>query len=70
MSAPAPPYCSGNGIPIQPSSAELPDDLVGEGLRPVELAGDRCDLALGEVADGRAERLVLLGEVEVHDDAD
>ena len=46
--------------------AELPDDLVGEGLRPVELAGDRGDLALGEVADGGAERLVLLGEVEVH----
>ena len=46
--------------------AELADDLVRERLRPVELAGDRGDLALGEVADGLAERLVLFGQVEDH----
>ena len=31
--------------------AEPPHDLVRESLRTVQLAGRRCDLALGELAD-------------------
>ncbi len=46
--------------------AELLDDLVGEGLRAVELLGDRRDLALGEFAHRAPDQLVLGGEVEVH----
>ena len=46
--------------------AQLADDLVRERLGAVELGRDRGDLALGEVADGVAKRLVLLGQVEDH----
>ncbi len=53
-------------MPISPSSPSLRDDLVGEGLRAVELLGHRRDLALGELPHGAADQLVLGGEVEVH----
>ena len=56
----------GEGDPHQVQRAELADDLVGEGLRAVELLGDRRDLALGELADGAADQLVIGREVEVH----
>ena len=52
--------------PHQPELAELGDDLVGEALLAVELLRDGLDLALGEVADGAADQLVVVGEVEVH----
>ncbi len=66
MSAPAPPYSSGIGIPISPSSASLGDELVREALLAVELLGERRDAFLRELAHGVADQLVLLGEVEVH----
>ena len=46
--------------------AQLADDLVGELLVAVKALGHRLDLALGEVADGAADQLVVVGEVEVH----
>ena len=63
---PAPPTDSGNGIPIQPELAHLAHELQREGLRAVELLGDRRDLAHGEVADGAAQQLGLVVQVEVH----
>ena len=56
----------GKRDPHQVQLAELRDDLVGERLRPVELLGDRRDLALGELAHGAPDQLVVGGEVEVH----
>ena len=56
----------GERDPHQPELAELRDDLVRERLRAVELLRDRRDLALGEVADGAADQLVVGREVEVH----
>ncbi len=56
----------GEGDAHQAQRAELGDDLIGEGLRAVELLGDRRDLALGELAHGAADQLVVGGEVEVH----
>ena len=56
MSPPAPPYSSGIGMPISPSSARLRDDLVGEAVLAVELLRHRRDPLLGERAHGlRAE---------------
>ena len=52
--------------PHQPEPAELLDDLVREALLVIERLGDRRDLALGEVADGAADQLVVGREVEVH----
>ena len=46
--------------------AELADDLVGEGLGPVELLRDRRDFAFREVAHGALDQLVVVREVEVH----
>ena len=40
--------------------AELGDDLVGEGLGPVELLGDRGDLVAGEIADRVAQQPLLV----------
>ncbi len=51
--------------PHQPELAELGDDLVGEGLGPVELLGHRRDLAAGEVADRVANQALLVGGLEV-----
>ena len=66
MSPPAPPYSSGIGIPISPSSAELGDELVREAVLAVELLGDRRDALSRERPDGVADQLLLGGEVEVH----
>ena len=63
---PAPPTSSGNGMPIQPSSPISAHELVGEGLRAVELLGDRRDLLAREVADGLLELAGVVGQVEVH----
>jgi hypothetical protein len=52
--------------PHQPELSELRDDLVRERLRAVELLRDRRHLALGELADGAADQLVVGREVEVH----
>ena len=52
--------------PHQPEPAELGHDLVREALLAVELLRDGLHLALGEVADGAADQLVVVGEVEVH----
>ena len=38
----------------------------GHGVRAIELAGDRRDLAVGELADGAPQQLVVVGELEVH----
>ena len=46
--------------------AELAHDLVGEGLGPVELLGERLHLAEREVAHERPDGLLLSGEVEMH----
>src|SRR5205823_2001547 len=51
----------------QAELAELRDDRVRERLRAVELARLGCDLALRDVADGRAKSLVLFGKVEDHE---
>ena len=56
----------GERDPHQAEVAELGDDLVREALLAVELLGDRRDLALGEVAHGAPDQLVVVGEVEVH----
>ena len=66
MSAPAPPYSSGNRHAHQPELGQLRDELVGEAVLAVELLGDRRDALLRELADGRADELVLGREVEVH----
>ena len=52
--------------PHQPELPELGDDLVGEALLAIQRLGHRRHLALGEVADGAADQLVVVGEVEVH----
>jgi hypothetical protein len=52
--------------PHQPELPELGHDLVREALLAVELLRDGLHLALGEVADGAADQLVVVGEVEVH----
>jgi hypothetical protein len=41
-------------------------ELVGEGLRAVELLGDRRDLLAREVANGLLELAGVVGQVEVH----
>ncbi len=46
-------------MPIMPERAELADEVVGEGLRAVELLGRGRDLAGGEVARGAADELVV-----------
>ena len=56
----------GVGHAHQPELAELGDDLVGEALLLVELLGDRPDLVLREVAREALDRLLLVGQVEVH----
>ena len=50
----------------QAHRAHLGHDLVGELGALVELADDRGDLLAGKVLDGGAQRLVLLGQREVH----
>ena len=56
----------GVGHAHQAQLAELGDDLVGEALLPVELLGHRLDLVLREVAREALDRLLLVGQVEVH----
>ena len=50
----------------QPELGELRDELVREAVLAVELRGDRRDPLLRELANGRADELVLGREVEVH----
>ena len=50
----------------QAELGELGDQLVREAVLAVELGGYRRDPLLGELADGRANELVLGREVEVH----
>ena len=66
VSPPAPPYSSGIGHAHQPELRELRDELVREARLAVELLGDRRDLRLRELADGAADQLLLVGELEVH----
>ena len=54
--------------PHQPELGQLGDELVREAVLAVELRGDRRDLLLRELADGRADELVLGREIEVHSD--
>ena len=65
VSDPAPPHCSGSGMPSRPSSARLADELDREHALAVEPVRLRLDPALGEVAHGVAEQGVLVGQVEV-----
>ena len=60
----------GHGHAHQPELGQLRDELVREAVLAVELGGDRSDTLLRELADGRADELVLGREVEVHDSAD
>ena len=46
--------------------AQLGDQVVGDRLGPIQLLGHRRHLALGEVADGAADQLVVVREVEIH----
>ena len=66
MSPPAPPYFSGNGIPSRPSSASPRTIAYGNAPVPVELLGDRGDLAHRELADGALDEAVMVREAEVH----
>ena len=65
-SAPPPPYSSGNGQPEQPELAHRQHGVDREGVVAVPRLGVRRDLGLGEVADDLAERLLLVGQLEVH----
>ena len=62
----APPYSSGNWMPIRPSAAIFPTSARGKRLGRVPLAHEGADLGLGELADGAAQHLLLLGGTEVH----
>ena len=64
--SPAPPYSSGNWMPIRPSAGQLRQQLDREMLRLVPLHDVRPDLGLRELADGPPQNLLLLGEPEVH----
>ena len=66
VSPPAPPYSSGIGRPINPSSAELGHELVREARLAVELLGHGRHLLPGELAHGVSDELLLLREIEVH----
>src|SRR4030095_11517565 len=50
----------------EPELGELRDQLVGEAVVAVERGGDRSYPLRRELADGRADELVLGREVEVH----
>ncbi len=65
VSVPPPPYSSGIVIPSQAELGQLADELVRETLLAVELLGDRRDPLERELADGLAEKLVLVVEIEV-----
>ena len=67
--AAAPAVLLGEGDAHEAQLAEPADDVVGEALFLVELLRDRGDLALGEVAHGALDEPVLVGEVEVHEQA-
>ena len=56
----------GHRHPHQAEPAERRDDRVGEAALAVELLGDRRDLALGDLAHGRAQGDLLVGEPLVH----
>ncbi len=45
------------------------DGVDGELVRPIPRLDVRCDLGLRELADHLAERLLLVGQLEVHRDA-
>ncbi len=65
-SAPPPPYSSGKGRPNRPSSPIASTVSTGNVWSRSQRLGVRRDLALGEVAHDLAERLLLLGELDVH----
>ena len=66
VSPPAPPYSSGIGRPIRPSSPSSATSSYGKRLSQVELGGDGLDPLSRERSDGVADQLLLGGEVEVH----
>ena len=65
-SAPPPPYSSGKGMPNRPRSPIFRTTSVGKVWSASQRFGVGGDLALGEVAHQRAQRLLLLGELDVH----
>ena len=65
VSAPEPPYSSGNRHAHEPERRQLRNEVVGETLLAVELRRDRRDSIAREFAHGLADELLLLGEVEV-----
>ena len=65
-SAPPPPYSSGNGQAEQPELAHGQHGVDRERVVAVPRLGVRRDLGFGEVAHHLAERLLLVGELEVH----
>jgi hypothetical protein len=58
----------GNGHAHQAELGKLRHQFVRKAVLAVELGGDRGDPLLRELADGRADELVLGREVEVHAD--
>ena len=65
----AAPVLLGEGDTHQPQLAHLGDDLVGEGLGPVELLRDRRDLGPGELPNRVAKQPLLVAQLEIHDQA-
>jgi len=47
-------------------AGHLPEDVEGEGSRPVDLLGLGRNLALGEVPGGIADELLIFRQLEVH----
>ena len=66
VSAPAPPYSSGIGMPISPSSASSATSSYGKRCSRSSSAATGATRCSRELADGRADELVLGREVEVH----
>ena len=66
VSAPAPPYSSGKGMPIRPSSASSATSSYGKRCSRSSSAATGATRCSRELADGRADELVLGREVEVH----
>ena len=62
----AAPVLLGEGDAEQAQVAHLAHGVDGERVVAVPRLGVRCDLALGEVANDLAERLLLRGELHVH----
>ena len=66
VSPPAPPYSSGIGRPMSPSSASSATSSYGKRPLEVELRGDGRDALSRERPNRVADQLLLGSQVEVH----